>query len=126
MFGATVYATDVTTPIDEEITVMNLYTDRISTSVAKSTGTTLKYACTVCGKSSSTKISVYLYLQEYNNGVWKNVSVATKEVNAKYLSLTGSYSSAITGRKYRTEAHVYTYSGSKYEYLEVHSSALTK
>ena len=42
------------------------------------------------------------------NGSWRNVHVLRKEVNGKYLTATDSYSSAISGHKYRTELQVYT------------------
>ena len=63
-------------------------------------------------------------VQENVNGSWRNVHVLRKEVNGKYLTATDSYSSAISGHKYRTELQVYTYSGSKSEYLELHSTVL--
>ena len=53
--------------INEDIILMNLYTDTVSTTFSKS-GPNIVYSCNVVGKSTATKISIYLYLQEYKNG----------------------------------------------------------
>lgn len=112
------------TTVDDEIALTNLYTNKISTNITRSSSKKISYDCSVTGKSTATKITVYLYLQENVNGSWRNVHVLRKEVNGKYLTATDSYSSAISGHKYRTELQVYTYSGSKSEYLELHSTVL--
>ena len=122
------------TTVDDEIALMNLYTNKISTNITRSSSKKISYDCSVTGKSTATKITVYLYLQENVNGSKVTVDIARiscilcgiirKEVNGKYLTATDSYSSAISGHKYRTELQVYTYSGSKSEYLELHSTVL--
>lgn len=105
-----------------DITVMNLYTNSIAPKVSKS-GSKVNYNCDVSGKSSATKISMYVYLQEYSGGVWKDVDVVTKEVNGRNAYASDTYT-GVSGRKYRTNAHIYVYSGSKYEYLESTSTTL--
>ena len=82
------------------------------------------YSCNVVGKSTATKISIYLYLQEYKNGNWSNVDVVTKTATTRSAHVSDKFSSAVSGRRYRTEAHVYVYSGSKYEYLEANSATM--
>ena len=72
----------------------------------------------------ATKISIYLYLQEYKNGNWSNVDVVTKTATPRSAHVSDKFSSAVSGRRYRTEAHVYVYSGSKYEYLEANSATM--
>lgn len=94
------------TTVDDEIALMNLYTNKISTNITRSSSKKISYDCSVTGKSTATKITVYLYLQENVNGSWRNVHVLRKEVNGKYLTATDSYSSAISGHKYRTELQV--------------------
>lgn len=119
-FAMSVSANSETKYMESEIALMNLYTDNVLTDAYKN-GSGIFYKCNVNGKSTATKISIYLYLQEYSNGVWSNVDVVTKEVNSRNAYVSDTYSSAVSGKKYRTEAHVYVYSGSKYEYLEVNS-----
>lgn len=118
-----VSANSVIDYVEPGIELMYLYTDNVSTSVYRS-GSNIAYKCDAKGKSTATKISIYLYLQEYSNGAWSNVDVVTKAVNGRSAYVSDTYSSAVSGRKYRTEAHVYVYSGSKYEYLEVNSGTL--
>lgn len=118
-----VFADDTTTPVDEEITVMNLYTQNVNTYLSAS-GSTITYKCNVTGKTTATKISIYLYLQQYVNGSWSNVDSVSKTINGTYGSTSDTFSSTVSGRRYRTEAHVYVYSGSKYEYLESNSTTL--
>ncbi|MDO4945831.1 MAG: hypothetical protein Q4E74_11615, partial [Ruminococcus sp.] len=61
------------------------------------------------------------------------MQVDTENMEIEYINISGhkallSYdddsSIAVLARKYRTEAHEYVYSGSKYEYLEVNSGTL--
>ena len=75
--------------VEPGIELMYLYTDDVSTSVYRS-GSNTAYNCDARGKSTATKISIYLYLQEYSNGSWSNVDVVTKVVNGRsaYVSDT--------------------------------------
>ena len=63
------------TTVDDEIALMNLYTNKISTNITRSSSKKISYDCSVTGKSTATKITVYLYLQENVNGSWRNVHV---------------------------------------------------
>jgi hypothetical protein len=119
-FCISVSADSTDTYVDEQTTLLNLYTNSISTRVNKS-GANIVYSCDVSGKSTATKISIYLYLQEYSNGTWKDVSAVSTTINGRMSDVSNIYSLAVSGKKYRTNAHVYVYSGSKYEYLEVNS-----
>lgn len=119
------FAAEVTNPINEEITVYNLYTNVVTATVTNNSSGTISYSCRVSAKSNATKISAYAYLQEYRNGVWTNVDCVTKEVNGQSLLVSDTYS-GISGRSYRCEVHVYTYSGAKYEYIETTSSTIKK
>ena len=108
-----------------DITVCNLYTDLITAKVAINSSGNVYYSCQVRGKSSCTKISAYAYLQVYSNGSWSNVDCVTKTVNSSTLFVSDTYKGT-SGSKYRCEVHVYSYSGSKYEYLESTSSTVKK
>jgi hypothetical protein len=118
-----VYADDTDSYISSDVTVANLYTNGITTNLYKS-NSTMKYYCNVNGKSTATKIYIYLYLQEYSNGTWKDISAISKTVSDRTAYVSNTCSSVVSGKKYRTNAHVYVYSGSKYEYLEVNSANL--
>ncbi len=101
-----------------------LYTNTASTELAKSGSKSIYYKGSASGNSSATKVSIYVYLQRYNNGLWENVDVVNNSVSGKNLTVSDTYSSAAKGGKYRTEAHIYVYSGSKYEYIEVFSGTM--
>ena len=118
-------AAELSAPMEEEITVYDLYTNYVKSNVAISSSGSVYYSCQVNGKSNCTKISAYAYLQEYRNGSWTNVDCVTKEVSGKSLFVSDTYT-GISGRNYRCEVHVYTYSGTKYEYIETTSSTVKK
>ncbi len=54
------------TTVDDEIALMNLYTNKISTNITRSSSKKISYDCSVTGKSTATKITVYLYLLPLN------------------------------------------------------------
>lgn len=112
--------------VNTEISTMNLYTQKIVTTLTGSGTSSIKYACSVTGKSNATSIKVYLYLQEYKNGSWTSVDSIVKTVSGRYFSVSDTYSSAVKGRSYRTKAYVYVYCGSQFEYLTANSSTLIK
>ena len=58
-----VSANSVIDYVEPGIELMYLYTDNVSTSVYRS-GSNIAYKCDAKGKSTATKISIYLYLQE--------------------------------------------------------------
>lgn len=89
------------------------------------TGTnSIKFACDVKGKSSATQVKIYLYLEEYNNGIWKQVDYVTKTVSAKDAYVSKTYNSASKSKDYRAYASVYVYSGSAYEHIEKYSTTI--
>ena len=105
---------------DPEVGLMYLYTNTVTTNLSKSGTNSIYYKCSVSGK-----VSIYVYLQRYNNGTWENVDAANNSASGRSLTVSDTYGSAVKGAKYRTEAHVYVYSGSAYEYIEAFSSTLT-
>lgn len=110
---------------NEIIAVYNLYTDMVAAKAAINSSGSVYYSCQVSGKSNCTKISAYAYLQEYRNGLWTNVDCVTKVVDGNTLFVSDTYKGA-SGKKYRCEVHVYSYCGSKYEYIETTSSTVKK
>ena len=46
------------TTVDDEIALMNLYTNKISTNITRSSSKKISYDCSVTGKSTATKITV--------------------------------------------------------------------
>lgn len=85
-----VSANSVIDYVEPGIELMYLYTDNVSTSVYRS-GSNIAYKCDAKGKSTATKISIYLYLQEYSNGAWSNVDVVTKAVNGRSAYISDTY-----------------------------------
>ena len=64
------------TTVDDEIALMNLYTNKISTNITRSSSKKISYDCSVTGKSTATQITLYLYLQENVNGSKVTVDIA--------------------------------------------------
>lgn len=92
---------------------------------AKWSGTnSITFSCEVRGKSSTTQVKIYLYLEEYNNGIWKQVDYVTKTVSAKDAYVSKTYNSASKSKDYRAYASVYVYSGSAYEHIEKYSTTI--
>lgn len=101
-----------------------LYASDVNPTAKWSGANSVTYSCEVKGKDTATQVKVYLYLEEYYNGSWRNVDSATKNVNAKSTTLSDTYTSAVSGRKYRAHASVYVYSGSAYEHIEKNSTTI--
>lgn len=118
--GLTSFAID---NVDSEIELFYSNASYVSTNISIS-GKTITYSCRV-QSSKCTKISIYLYLQEYKNGSWTNIDVVSKTINSSTGNVSDTYSSAVSGHKYRTEAHIYAYVGSNCEYIEDFSSSKT-
>lgn len=95
------------------------------TPTATWTGTnSIKFACDVRGKDTATQVKIYLYLEEYNNGSWKQVDYVTKTVSAKNAYVSKTYTSASKSKKYHAHASVYVYSGSAYDHIEKNSTTI--
>lgn len=118
MTSATVSAA---VPDDSGISPLHLYTYNVKPNLYFTTANSVKYECTVTGKSGTTQIKIYLYLEENYNGSWRTVDAVTKTVNAKDGYVSDTYTSAVSGRKYRAYASVYVYKGSLYEHIEEYS-----
>lgn len=72
---------------------------------------------------TTTKCSITLYLQRYENGNWVDVAMWTDSANTVSLALTRSLG-VDSGYKYRAKAICYAYSGSQMEYVTRYSSEI--
>lgn len=72
----------------------------------------------------TTKMTMTLYLQRYENGVWKTVSKWQKESTTNLLTLTKT-KEVSSGYKYRAKASCYAYAGSNGEHFNMYSSQTT-
>ncbi|MBR1989084.1 MAG: hypothetical protein IJ987_01325 [Firmicutes bacterium] len=70
---------------------------------------------------TTTKCSITLYLQRYENGDWEDVAMWTDTANGSSLTLTRTLG-VDSGYKYRAKAICYAYSGSQMEYVTRYSS----
>lgn len=122
--SATAIAADESNAVNPGIAPAYVYADDV-TVTAKWTGTnSIKFTCEVEGRSTATRVKVYVYLQEKVNGVWKDVDYAVKDVNAKNATASKTYNSASKSKDYRAHASVYVYSGSAYEHIERDSTTI--
>lgn len=118
MASATAFAA---VPDDSGISPLYLYADDVQPNAYFATSNSVKYNCTVKGRAGTTQIKIYLYLEEYYNGSWRTVDAVSKTVNAKDGYVSDTYTSAVSGRKYRAYASVFVYKGSAYEHIEEYS-----
>ena len=71
----------------------------------------------------TTKITVYLYLQQYRNGRWVDYDDWLESNEG--ISCTVSKTVTVpTGYKYRAKASCYAYAGSNYEHIVKYSKAV--
>lgn len=123
-FGITACADETNVYTANSVGAKNLYTMSVSTSLSK-TNSKISYYCMVATKSNATEVNIYLYLQEYRDGKWVDVSAVSKTASTRTVYATNTYDKHVKGRKYRTDAHVYVYSGNKCEYIHSNSSVVT-
>lgn len=122
--ATTTFAADESNAVNPGIAPAYVYADDV-TVTAKWTGTnSIKFTCDVEGRSTATRVKVYVYLQEKVNGVWKDVDYAVKDVNAGSTTASKTYKSASKSKDYRAHASVYVYSGSAYEHIERDSTTI--
>ncbi len=60
------------------------------------------------------KVIIYMYLQKYENGIWKNLTW-TKDAINKFYGTTERYKYNCSRGSYRLKVSYYAYAGSKYE-----------
>lgn len=122
--ATTAFAADESNAVKPDITPAYIYADDVTVTASWTGTNSVKYTCEVKGLSTATQIKIYLYLEEYYNGSWRNVDSVTKTVSAKNATASKTYTSAVKGRKYRAYASVYVYSGSAYEHIEKNSTTI--
>lgn len=111
-------------PDEPGISPYYLYASDVKPEAVWSGSNSVNFSCEVKGKDTATQVKIYLYLEEYNNGIWKQVDYVTKTVSGKSAKVSKTYNSASKSKKYRAYASVYVYSGSAYEHIEKNSTTI--
>ena len=107
---------------DEEIAPMAMYYKSAGASLNISAGGTANAGGTITGiLGTTTKCSISLYLQRYENGSWADVAMWTDSADSSSLTLTRTLG-VDSGYKYRAKAICYAYSGSQMEYVTKYSA----
>ena len=103
----------------------DLYTDRVSAHLTISSTGTANILVNVIGRAPlTTKIFVYVYLQQYKNGVWQSITTWSQTKTATSNSLTKNVA-VEKGYQYRVKVSSYVYSGEKYEDLVTYSAVVS-
>lgn len=68
-------------------------------------------------KGTATKIVIYMYIQQLNNGSWKTLDSHRYEFDNWHALKEITYSPCPHGYTYRLKANYYVYSGTDYEYI---------
>lgn len=122
-FSATSFAApELDTYIENDFILMYTNTHSITMGICNASNG-VYYECNVMGKSNTTKISVNLTLQEYYNNKWNDVDSVYKSVDSNSNTTGATYTSAVSGRKYRCVATVYSYVGLLVETIPGQTSA---
>lgn len=110
---------------DSEIGTCALNYNNASTTISISDSGTATVNGRITGLAGrTTKMTLTLYLQKYENGSWKNVTSWQKESITNLLTLTKT-KAVTSGYKYRTKASFYAYAGTNSEHFTLHSSQVT-
>lgn len=72
-------------------------------------------------KDKVTKIVIYMYIQQLNNGSWKTLDSHRYEFDKWYATKEIYYSPCPHGYTYRLKTSYYVYSGTDYEYISGYS-----
>lgn len=70
----------------------------------------------------ATKIVMYLYIQQLDNGSWKTLDSHRYEFDSWHGSKEITYSPCPHGYTYRLKASYYVYSGTQYEHISANSA----
>ena len=120
-FGIGVYAEDLDTYENEDITVYYLYTGDIASyiSISSKTATCTSY---VDGDTGVTKIAVTQTLQKKDGNSWRTVTSWSKTYYDDSCNYVNTYSS-LNGGTYRTKTVAKVYRGTAYETITNYSSS---
>ncbi|MBR4862680.1 MAG: hypothetical protein IKU09_10825 [Firmicutes bacterium] len=110
---------------DDEIGLMAEYYMSARASLSISSSGIAEATGRITGKAgTTTKTTVHLYLQRYEDGEWVDVDDWILSQNTVSTTLTET-KSVDRGYKYRAKASCYAYSGSDYERVIKYSSEMT-
>lgn len=107
---------------EEEISPMAMYYRNAFTDLTISGAGIAEAESTISGiTGTTTKCSITLYLQRYEDGDWEDVAMWTDTANSSSLTLVRTLG-VDSGYTYRAKAICYAYSGSQMEYVTRYSS----
>ena len=110
---------------EDEISPMAMYYVTATANLSISSAGKATATGTISGLvGTTTKTTVHLYLQKYENGEWVDVEDWVESNETVNTSLTKTKSALARG-KYRAKASCYAYSGSDYERVIKYSSEVT-
>ena len=84
--------------------------------IKKESSTKCSYTGGAQFKPVTTKMKGILILEEYRDGHWKEVKRKEVTTTSDPLRITDSYSSMVSGRKYRSRLYLYAYCGVVWEF----------
>ena len=84
--------------------------------IKKESSTKCSYTGGAQFKPVTTKMNGILILEEYQDGHWKEVKRKEVTTTSNPLRITDSYSSMVSGRKYRSRLYLYAYCGVVWEF----------
>lgn len=92
------------------------YTRDIKTTLSISSSGTATATGNITGyQGTTTKVQIILYLQQYKDGKWQDVTSWTQTFNNYKGTLEDTYSTVQKGYKYRVKSSYYAYCGNDYE-----------
>lgn len=82
-----------------------------------SSGKATMFASVKGYSGTTTKIIMYMYLQQYKNGGWTNLTSTQDTIYSSSGSKQHYYSTCAKGYTYRLRCSYYVYSGNNYEHI---------
>jgi len=103
----------------------SLYIDTTLTTISISSGTATAKGNVTGYSGVTTQLKVYLYLQQYKNGLWQDIANWSDTFNTYKGTLTET-SNVTSGYKYRVKAIYYGYGiGGGYDEITTYSNEVT-
>ncbi len=113
-------------PESDEMILMSAYTNTTKTTLSISTSGTATCTGSLTGYSgTTTKVEIFLYLQQYKNGAWSNVTGSWYSLFNTYKGTLQKTYGVAKGYQYRVKASYYAYSGSQFENIVKYSGTVT-
>ena len=98
-----------------------VYINQVSTSMSFSTSGITASGYILAYPGTVDKVSIYLYLERYENGQWVSFASWSRVANTYYAYLE-RFTSASYSYYYRVRGSYYAWSGSSYEHVTGYSS----